>query len=67
MRVERYDEGFVICKGRARDSYFCFLVGADSSCWTSKQTQAHQFETLLEARNYIGELRRRAHIRRVSR
>ena len=66
MRIEPNGQGFLIVKGQGkRESYFCFLVDNDRSCWTSKRAwDARIFKRRMDADLEIGELRRRDKIRR---
>jgi len=65
MRIEKELDGFIICRGRARESFFCFFVDADRSCWTSKSPWiATKYKSEADARKAVKELKRRERLRR---
>jgi hypothetical protein len=67
MRIEKRGEYFVIARGRAHESFFCFFVDDTGSCWTCKSysPDARRFGTMRDAATNIGELKRRAHLRKT--
>lgn len=61
MRIEKEFDYFVIARGRARESYFCFMVDHDASCWTSKNLgrlidSRAKMKLKIFWKNYISEL-----------
>ena len=64
MRVERVEDGWVVCKGRDRVSRFCFYVDGYKSCWTTRQYgEDMKFPTREAAEIAIDELKLRAYAR----
>jgi hypothetical protein len=68
MRIEQDSKGFFISKGKGwRESFFCFFVDANKSCWTMKQRRkAQHWATEAEAREAFAELRRRSFAQRAA-
>lgn len=66
MRIERDTKGWFIVKGRGRrESFFCFFVDDDSSCWTGTQPwHARYFRSENAAHEALVELKRRANLAR---
>jgi len=67
MRIQQWANSFIVARGRAKESFFCFYVDADRSCWSQRHSQAQQYSTRQAAQNAIGELKRRAHMRKAAR
>jgi hypothetical protein len=70
MRVDRDVNAFVIVEGRKKERYFCFFVDSSSACWTSDRSGKYvrryaTQERAMRAMRDIGELKRRAHMRRA--
>lgn len=62
MRVNRHGDLFIVVRGRHPESFFCFYVDDDRSCWSQKAWRAQRYGSSQEAHNAIGELKRRAHL-----
>jgi hypothetical protein len=67
MQVDETEKGFVIVRGRERDTFFCFFVDSDSSCWSKLGGSARFYAERSKAETDLIELRRRARERRKNR